>query len=390
MINNALSKFLRRKDRVVVHGVFGKGNLGDECILAAIRQQFSAMGGIDAVVFSKNPVEIRAKHNLISVNPNAKHGITGYLSLLGASVYILGGGGLIKDYGESPRDLEKWLHWLRISRRLGVRTMMWSVGVENLLFRKSRERVRKVLNKVDAIIVRDPNSKKRLEEVGVKNQIWVTADPTLLLTTKERKQRSLGNKMKVVVCLRHWYQTGFFVPDTAVQDRMLSGVASTLDRLRKNHNADIHLVPMRTVSFDDDRKMFELLVQKMGAPHSVTIHPDTPAPDAFIRILSGSTLVIGMRLHSIILATSLGVPSIALSYMPKVRDYMSYIEQDNLCLDVEDVDGKQLWDKVQRVLIHYHEISGRLIDVSFELESKLSRNMENLSRLLNKDNMSCP
>jgi polysaccharide pyruvyl transferase WcaK-like protein len=46
-------------------------------------------------------------------------------------------------------------------------------------------------------------------------------------------------------------------------------------------------------------------------------------------------MMVGMRLHSLILATTCGIPCVALSYDPKVASFMHQTGQDDAIWDVE-------------------------------------------------------
>ena len=48
-------------------------------------------------------------------------------------------------------------------------------------------------------------------------------------------------------------------------------------------------------------------------------------------------LVVGTRLHSLILATSSETPIVAISYHTKVQDYMSFVGLSDRCLQMDDL-----------------------------------------------------
>ena len=67
-------------------------------------------------------------------------------------------------------------------------------------------------------------------------------------------------------------------------------------------------------------------------------------PDSreFMQLVSDSDLLIGMRLHSLIFASAIGVPCIAISYDDKVRSYMSSIGASDWTLSVGDATFENL------------------------------------------------
>ena len=54
-------------------------------------------------------------------------------------------------------------------------------------------------------------------------------------------------------------------------------------------------------------------------------------------LLSASEMLVGMRLHSLILSTISGVPFVPISYCGKVKSYLELVEMDNFYLNVEDL-----------------------------------------------------
>lgn len=59
-----------------------------------------------------------------------------------------------------------------------------------------------------------------------------------------------------------------------------------------------------------------------------------------------SSVVVGMRGHSIICSTGLKKPTIAISNHPKVVDYMKLHGLDNYCISSHDGLGEKLYQKV--------------------------------------------
>jgi len=387
MLKKSLKKIVKQEGRVIVHGFYGSANLGDEAILSATLKLLSKSPQIQPTVFGKYPSKIIETHKIPSVNPNDAYNSTGYLNLARANAYVLGGGGLLKDYGKTSSNVEVWLRWLNVAKSFGLKTMIWSMGVENLRYEKSKNLIRDALETVDAITVRDSNSKQRLEEIGVTNNILVTADPAISLAREHRKKRSLKERFRVVVSLRHWYKYNMsFVPNPLAYNRMLDSIATALDNMIDKWNIEIELMPLRTGSKDDDREVLNSLVRRMQKkPQVLKIYDETPEIDEALAILSNADLLIGMRLHAVILATSMGVPSIAISYMPKVSDYMSFIDQDDFCLDVEDINSEKLQGLIKNITSNYEAISEALVQSSEKLSEELTNNFMILSQLMKLD-----
>ena len=86
--------------------------------------------------------------------------------------------------------------------------------------------------------------------------------------------------------------------------------------------------------------------------------------DEMMDIIQHSEFVIAMRLHTIIYAANVCVPSIGISYDPKVNSFMHSVN-NNLVLEIDDISEKNLQSLVDEMIEHnasYRDI----------LESKIS------------------
>ncbi len=60
-----------------------------------------------------------------------------------------------------------------------------------------------------------------------------------------------------------------------------------------------------------------------------------------ITLLANSELLLGMRLHSLILATLLGKPIVPVSYCGKTKSYLELIGLEKLYLDIEELETEE-------------------------------------------------
>ena len=376
-------RFVRSR-YVILHGYYGAGNVGDEAVLAASLEQLDDLpGNLVPFVFCPHPEQVVRAYGVLSLNPLQARRKRVLGVLLRSEAYLLGGGGLLKDYGQpEARSIERqWLQWIDLASRAGLRTMSWSVGVENLRFDRSKQAVKNALEATDLVTVRDEQSAARLREIGVMRRVHVTADPVPWLAQRYARRRSRPTRPRVIAALRHWYPYEFRVPDVEANERMQDAVAHVLDDLVERHGADVAFLPFRTSARDDDREACRAVQARMRAP-SVLYDEADPSVEATMARLAEADLVVGMRLHASILATSMGVPTVALAYMPKVRDYMASIGQETLCVDVEAATRERLTEAVDDALKRYEEHSARSLVATSELAARFRSNRELLVALL--------
>ncbi|HER23665.1 MAG TPA: hypothetical protein ENO17_01145 [Candidatus Atribacteria bacterium] len=371
--------------KFAIHGFYGQGNLGDEAILKALLQEFSKFPNIKVVVFCSKPKQVFRAHGVRSVNSQGRRNFLRRIwEIKTSDLFILGGGGLLKDYGNDSSSLKEWLRLLKFAKKLNIKTALCAVGVENIRYDESRKLIRDALDKVDVITVRDCSSKDILRDIRVANEVKVVSDPAVLLTNinTDKLEDNLVSP-KVIICIRHWFSKGFYIEKPEINENFIRSLSIAADFLIEHYNKKIYFVPFRTTSYDDDRIVAKQVVSYMKHKDKIYIHSSAPEVDEFIEMVKQSSLVIGMRLHSLILGTSIGVPVIGLEYMPKVRAYMESIKQSEYSLDLETITSEKLINKILITFEKYKERS-QVIGLEISRLKKLaSTNIEDLIELTN-------
>ncbi len=371
--------------KISIHGFYGQGNLGDEAILKALLQEFSKFSDIKVVVFSSNPKQVSKTHGVRSINSQGRRNFLRRIwEIKTSDLFILGGGGLLKDYGNDSSSLKEWLRLLKFAKRLNIKTALCAIGVGNIRYDESRKLIRDVLNGVDLITVRDYKSKDILMDIGVANEVKVVSDPAVLLTNinADRIKDNLISS-RVIICIRHWFSKGFYIEKPEINEKFIKSLSVTADFLIEHYNKKIDFVPFRTTSYDDDRIIAKQIVSYMKHKDKTHIHSCAPEVDEFIELARKSSLVIGMRLHSLILGTSIGVPVIGLEYMSKVKEYMKSIKQSEYSLDLKTITSEKLINKILITFEQYKKRSNIISSEVSRLKKLASTNIEDLTELAN-------
>jgi len=370
--------------KIAIHGFYGEGNLGDEAILKAILQEFSKFPDINVVVFSSNPKQVSITHGVRSIYSQGRRSLLRRIwEIKTSNLFILGGGGLLKDYGSDSSSLEEWLKLLRLAKRLNVKTALCAVGVENIRYDESRKLIRDALDGVDLITVRDRNSKDVLIDIGVTNEVKVVTDPAVLLANinASKKIKDISMPPKVIICVRHWFDKGFYIEKPEVNENFMRSLSATADFLVEQYNTEIDFIPFRTTSYDDDRIVAKQVISYMKHKDRTHIHSHAPGVDEYIEMAKQSSLVIGMRLHSLILGASVGVPVIGLAYMPKVKAYMDSIDQSEYSLDLETITGEKLISLIESISKNYDTNSKKIVPEISKLQMVAMRSIAEMVEL---------
>lgn len=328
-----------------ISGSYGGLNVGDEAILAsALAQLRDAVPGVELVVFSRDAAHTRAHLPADRVVPTRGLSRDEVLpEIVRLDLFLLGGGGLLYD-GEAYA----YLRDVRLAQSVGVPTMAYAIGAGPLTRPDERRLVRDALRGMARITVREPQAKRLLEEVGVDEEVIVTADPALLLTpepfTSEmlRREGVPEGRHLVGMSVR---EPGWAAPNLGETYHEL--VANAADFIAERFDADVLFVPMER----DDIRHAHRVIAQMSAPHRGYVLKRTYPPRQVLGLMEHLDFAVGMRLHFLIFAALSCVPVIALPYAPKVAGFLEKLRLPARVPVHEDRPGPllaqidHLWDR---------------------------------------------
>lgn len=332
----------RKQAGVLICGAYGKGNAGDDAILKAILAQLQSIDrDMPIYVMSHDPAQTRLHYHVGSVHvfdPFA------FWPLMRRCRLFLSGGGSLIQNETSTRSLYYYLTTIRMAHAAGCRVMMYGCGIGPVNGAGDRARTAKILNRcVDCITLREDLSRQELEDMGVTApEIHVTADPALLLRPASAgavDSYFLSNDLDpdgsyAMFVLRPWKELDAHLPD----------IVATAQQL----NAQYGLTPV-FVALEPTR---DLPVNRQAAAMLTCKSIVLPAPrdeQLAIGMMQKMRLIVSMRLHALIFASSVGAPLAAISYDPKVTGFMAYLGQEH-CMELRDVTQQALYELAQKAM----------------------------------------
>ena len=323
----------RDRDGVVICGAYGRGNAGDDAILEAILQEMRAIDpDMPITVLTKDPKATRLTYRVRTAG--RMDVLTWKKAMRHAALYINGGGSLIQDV-TSRRSLWFYLHNIQAAHKAGCKVQMYGCGIGPVLREQHRKLAASVLNaSVDVITLREPDSLKELQSMGVtKPEILLTADPALTLPAASEDEIDSvllragipPHGKYLCFALRNW--KGF-------EDK-----APLFAQAAKYAYETYGLTPVfAAVEKHLDPVAGRLAAAGLDIPHYFL--DDAGSAGTIIGALSRMQAVVSMRLHALIFAAGQGIPLAGVVYDPKVSAFLRYIGQENfLDLDVLTADA---------------------------------------------------
>jgi len=356
--------------RVLLSGYYGFGNLGDEALLDVIVAQMRArFPRVTLDVLSATP-ELTTKRLNVEATPRWDMR-TIRAAIDRADVVVSGGGGLLQN-ATSLRSVVYYAGILREAARRKRKTMIFaqSIGPLDVL---GRYVVKSFCRRVDRATVRDARSSALLHELVPSAKIERTADPVFLYDLPvgdvDLGREGLGDARYAIVSVRK----------ISALKEGLASIARAVDRLAQQHDVRVAFLPLGGVS--DAEVSTDVIRLCKSAP---MLLPECELERA-AAILRGAHVVIGMRLHALILAARFAVPFLAVPYDPKVQSLCDDLQYP---LDALWVPGKgaptpeQVDDRVDRLMSQRDALSNDLRARIEGVRASAARNFEVLGELL--------
>ena len=332
----------RDRDGVVICGAYGRGNAGDDAILQAILQEMRSIDpDMPITVLTKDPKATRLTYRVRTAGRMDVG--TWKKAMRHAGLYINGGGSLIQDV-TSRRSLWFYLHNIQAAHKAGCKVQMYGCGIGPVLREQHRKLAARVLNaSVDVITLREPDSLKELQSMGVtKPEILLTADPALTLPAASEDEIDSvllragipPHGKYLCFALRNW--KGF-------EDK------APLFAQAANYAYETYgLTPVfAAVEKHLDPTAGRLAAAGLDIPHYFL--DDAGSAGTIIGALSRMQAVVSMRLHALIFAAGQGIPLAGVVYDPKVSAFLRYIGQENF-LDLDALTADALKAMIDRMV----------------------------------------
>lgn len=336
---------------ILIAGYYGAGNLGDEAILtgilAGLRESDS---GLSLRVLSWNPEETAASHQVHSLH---WQDIPGILDAADRSdLIIVGGGGIFQDHwGIDPESYLRRHHGgittygslPLLGELLEVPCMLYGVGVGPLQGEVAQAHTLQTFERCQVATLRDQHSYDLLQYIGFSSQsenqprLIVTGDPAFYFPSSESGADQLLDEIGLApgdpllgVSVRYWdkpHPPEDWLPELAQGIQRFMADAGDFEVL---------LLPFQ-INPDSDytndlaicRQLKDLFPDESRIHLLKEVHP----PQTTQALLGRCSLVLGMRLHALILAMKEGVPVVGLPYDPKVKRLMAGAELTPCCAE---------------------------------------------------------
>lgn len=299
--------------KILISGYYGFHNAGDDAVLhGIITSLHKKEPSLHLGVLSNQPEKTE---KLFRVRAYDRWNLSEVVKTIKKyDLLLMGGGSLLQDT-TSPRSVLYYLGIVTVAKLFRKPVVFYAQGVGPINRRLSKRLIKAVVNKVDVITVRDFESGEDLKRFGVKAPIIVTADPAVTIEREQvdltfganvLKERNIDGEKTLAISVRSWKR----------EQNYLQQLAVVADHYAEA-GWDILFLPMQ---YSEDVVACEQIMTRMkNRAHLIEQQLNFKE---IISVIGNVRFMLGMRLHSIILAAVMNVPFVAISYDPKIERFV--------------------------------------------------------------------
>ncbi len=244
---------------------------------------------------------------------------------------------------EEISDPRGWFDGMRLAKRGGGKVVVWAASMGP--FRRRRERwFAETLAQADLITVRETATQEYLDNLGVRDNVKLVADPALLLEPSPPDDDPLPEG-ECDVTLGIGMSNLVHVGTPMTPESYVRAFAEFIRRLAGRLRLSVVLVPHVSAPMprQDDTSVCRALADQVGDACPVSVLPDTLRAGEMKHCIGRCDVFMGARTHSTIASLSSCVPTVAIGYSRKAYGILGdLLGGTDLVVPIQEVGPERL------------------------------------------------
>ena len=275
----------------------------------------------------------------------------GYRFARGFRFLVVGLGGVFDEaWGGKWRDLYSIFRWTVLARLARTPVLCLSVGVEEVHTTLGKFFCKTALSLAKYRSFRDEDSKKKVEEMGVRGENRIFPDLAFGLDLQKSTDKQEKNKVIGVSPMAYYDPRFWPVQDVSAYQAYLKRLASFVSWLLCS-GYDVVLFPTQIRM---DRTAIEELRASVLEEVPVSLHDRLTdsklrTVEECLALLSQLAMVVTSRLHGVILSFLAGTPVLAISPANKIDSLMEDMDLTEYVISIREIELPSLIDRFQKL-----------------------------------------
>lgn len=308
--------------KIAISGYYGFKNFGDEAILSVLVNHLKSLQNTDITVFSSDVEYTEKTYGVKAVKRFCLKNVL--KTIKDCDVLVSGGGSLLQDV-TSLKSLIYYAFIIAMGLFFNKKVVIFAQGIGPLNSNVAQNIVKNLLKYCSYVTVRDENSLKLLEKLGIKSEL--VCDPIYSLDIKSEPQNGV-----VGVQLRDF---------KTMNQELLQKLALLI--VTKFSDKKIEIFSLQKTQDLDLCKRFEAIVKSFNPDICTEI-----VEDDIVNRLSRLEYLIGMRFHAVLVALKCGVRTCAINYDVKVEKIATDAKIPLISMDAHE-NLEEIYQKMQNL-----------------------------------------
>jgi len=329
-------------------------NVGDNAILCGILDSLNKSNNINLTVFTSKPQRVIDIYRLNAYAPK-KQPLQLFSSLKKADIFLFTGGTPFYD------DILHMLYFTFLTvycKIFNIPVVIFGISLRPINSTISKLLLKIIVFNSSYIGFREHDSINRFISYFPKKEANILPDPAIQISRSKDIDSHIEIKKEhkyVCICPRnfsakegfrsHHYDDAYNIHELSNYIRVLK---DTTEWLIQEKGYRVIFLPMHIHDPDDDREIGKLIYSQINDDirKQVTVIDKQFDPIIVKEIFKQMNFVIGVRFHSIVLASSSNVPVISIGYAKKNDAIMNFIYQKKFINTISRLTTKNIQEQV--------------------------------------------
>lgn len=311
---------------VLISGYYGFNNTGDEAMIETM-STLLAKRDYGLIVLSSNPERTKELYNVQAYD---RYKLSEVVKAIKKADMVVSGGGTLFQDVTSKKSIWYYLGIVWLAQVLKKKICIAYQGIGPLQTKLYRKMTRKILNKksVKLVALRDEHAINFAKELGINEDKISFSSDMVFMMKPPQKERCL----KILNDNVHGYKEGQKLIGLSIRewkDKDRTDLFALLaDKLVEKYDARIVFFPFHKPK---DAEISKIIMHKMKHEDAAVLMPNRYLPSEILGTMGLMDVNIGVRLHALVFSAVMNVPTIGISYDPKIDGFLELINMTPVC-----------------------------------------------------------
>lgn len=311
---------------ILISGYYGFNNTGDEAMIETM-STLLAKRDYGLIVLSSNPERTKELYNVQAYD---RYKFFEIVKAIKKSDMVISGGGTLFQDITSKKSIWYYLGIVKLAQLLGKKVCVAYQGIGPLKTKLYRKMTKSILNKksVKLVALRDEHAIEFAKELGIKEDKIMFSSDMIFMMQPPAKERCLKILNDNVHGLKEGQKLiGLSVREWKDKDRT-DLFAKLADALHEKYDARIVFFPFHKPK---DAEISKIIMHKMKHEDKAVLMPNRYLPSEILGTMGLMDVNIGVRLHALVFSAVMNVPTVGISYDPKIDGFLELINMTPVC-----------------------------------------------------------